>query len=125
MNISGTIGKSPEGGNQGFFRQNDKSEEVYKVIHYHTECQLIRRDIMTAPKTGGVHPKLGSRLRLWRISNGLKGQDLAAQIGISQGSLSDLENNKSHPSANTLAKLHKRSSINIMWLLTNKGEMSQ
>jgi len=66
---------------------------------------------------------LGSRLRHWRKSIGLKGYQLAMKIGISQGSLSDIENNKSLPSAETLAKLHKITGLNIIWLLMGDGPM--
>ncbi len=80
---------------------------------------------MTKQKKAGVQPYLGTRLNQWRIENGLKGYKLAAKLGISQGSLSDIQNNKSHPSADTLARFHKFTNINILWLLLNKGEMEQ
>ena len=73
----------------------------------------------------GVKPYLGTRLRKWRITNNLKGYELAKLIGISQGSLSDLENNVSHPSANTLALLYLNTTINIIWLLIQEGEMER
>ena len=72
-----------------------------------------------------VEPYLGTRLKKWRILNNLKGYELANAIGVSQGSLSDIENNKSHPSANTLALLYTRTNINIIWLLIKKGEMER
>lgn len=34
--------------------------------------------------------------------------------------MSDLENNKSLPSAETIARLHLKTNINIIWLLTGK-----
>ena len=69
----------------------------------------------------GVIEGVGSRLRQWRNSKNLKGYELAEMIHISQGSLSEIENNKTLPSAETLTKLHKYCKINIVWLLTNNG----
>lgn len=71
----------------------------------------------------GVIEGVGTRLREWRQKEGLKGYQLAEQIHLTQGSLSDIENNKSLPSAETLTKLYKYTQVNIIWLLTNKGPM--
>ncbi len=68
---------------------------------------------------------IGTRLRKWRKSCGLKGYELAKNIGISQGSLSDIENNKSLPSTETLIKLYKVTDINIIWLLMEEGPMNR
>ena len=46
---------------------------------------------------------------------------LSRLIKVSQGSLSDLENDKSLPSATTLANLSIYTDLNIYWLLTGKG----
>ncbi len=46
--------------------------------------------------------------------------ELSKKIEVSNGSLSDLENNKSQPSARTLANLCFAFDINIYWLLTGK-----
>jgi len=73
----------------------------------------------------GVKPYLGTRLKQWRKFNEMKGYQLAAQIGISQGSLSDLENNFSHPSCNTLGLFHLHTNINILWLMLEVGEMER
>ena len=69
----------------------------------------------------GTAKFLGSRLRQWRKSLPLKSFELAKLIKISQGSLSDIENNKSLPSADTIAKLYQHTDLNIIWLLTGKG----
>ena len=69
----------------------------------------------------GTVKYLGVRLRQWRKSLPLKSYQLAKLIKISQGSLSDIENCKSLPSADTLAKLHQHTNLNIIWLLTSKG----
>lgn len=68
---------------------------------------------------------LGTRLRQWRKILPLKSFELAKLIRISQGSLSDIENNKSLPSADTIAKLHLYSDLNIIWLLLGKGPMTR
>jgi len=71
----------------------------------------------------GVIEGVGTRLKKWRQSENLKGFELAEIIHISQGSLSEIENNKSLPSAETLAKLYKYTRVNIFWLLIDKGPM--
>lgn len=76
-------------------------------------------------KKYGAAKNLGSRLREWRKSVHIKGYELAKVIHISQGSLSDIENNKSLPSADTVAKLYQHTQINIIWLLTGKGPMNR
>ncbi len=71
----------------------------------------------------GTDGLLGNRLRFWRKTLPLKGYQLAQKIRISAGSLSEIESNKSLPSADTLAKLVKYSNLNILWLLTGEGVM--
>lgn len=61
--------------------------------------------------------KIGERLRLFRKSLGMKGVAFSKYIKTSQGSLSDLENSKSLPSATTLINLY-RQGCDIHWLLT-------
>ena len=68
---------------------------------------------------------LGDRLREWRRSVPLKSYELAKLISISQGSLSDIENNKSLPSADTISKIYLNTNINIIWLLTGRGAMKK
>ncbi len=72
---------------------------------------------------GGAAKNLGTRLRQWRKQLPLKSFELAKLIKISQGSLSDIENNKSLPSADTITKLYQYSDLNIIWLLLGKGPM--
>jgi transcriptional regulator with XRE-family HTH domain len=76
-------------------------------------------------KKGGAAKNLGTRLRQWRKTLPLKSFELAKLIKISQGSLSDIENNKSLPSADTIAKLYLYSDLNIIWLLLGKGPMTR
>ena len=66
---------------------------------------------------------VGKRLKVWRKHSALKLVELSKKIRISQGSLSDLENDKSLPSATTLANLCMYSNLNIYWLLTGRGLM--
>ncbi|MEK9630061.1 MAG: helix-turn-helix transcriptional regulator [Nitrospinota bacterium] len=63
----------------------------------------------------------GQRLRAWRKSVPFKLMELSEKIQVSQGSLSDLENDKSLPSATRLANLSLKTDLNIFWLLTGKG----
>ena len=70
----------------------------------------------------------GQRIKRWRQSQKppLKSFQLAELLKISQGSLSDIENNKSNPSAPTVVKLIKYTNINVYWVLTgNSGEMDK
>lgn len=57
------------------------------------------------------------------MSKGHKVADFAKLIGISQGSLSDIENGKTKPSAETLASIVRNTDINAAWLLTDIGDM--
>ncbi len=66
---------------------------------------------------------VGKRLRTWRKASSMKLMDLSKLIKVSQGSLSDLENDKSLPSATTLANLCMFSRLNLYWLLTGEGPM--
>ena len=76
-------------------------------------------------KNSGSAKFLGDRLREWRRSVPLKSYELAKLISISQGSLSDIENNKSLPSADTISKIYLSTNINIVWLLTGRGAMKK
>ncbi len=66
---------------------------------------------------------VGGRLKYWRKVSTLRLVDVAVLIRVSQGSLSDLENDKSLPSATTLTGLCQKTDINICWLLTGEGSM--
>lgn len=68
---------------------------------------------------------VGNRIRQWRKAIPIKGYELAKILKISQGSLSDIENNKSLPSADTIAKFHTNTNINILWLLTGEGPITK
>ena len=65
---------------------------------------------------------LGKRLRTYRKSMGLNVVAFANKIKISQGTLSELENGISAPSAQTLANLSQYTDADIVWLLTGKSK---
>jgi len=73
----------------------------------------------TEEQEGGLK-NIGDRLKLWRTRNGMKGYQLAESIRISQGSLSEIENGKSLPSAQTIIKLMNLEGLDISWLLTGE-----
>lgn len=64
--------------------------------------------------------RVGKRLRGEIESNFGKRKEykFAKQIKISQGSLSDILNGNSSPSAETLVRIHNRGKINMIFLLT-------
>ncbi len=66
---------------------------------------------------------VGGRLKYWRKVSRLRLVDVTKLIRVSQGSLSDLENDKSLPSANTLTGLFQKTDMSIRWLLTGEGSM--
>ena len=55
----------------------------------------------------------------------MKSYQLAKLIRISQGSLSDIENCKSFPLADTIAKLYQHTNLNVIWLFTGKGPIQK
>ncbi len=70
-------------------------------------------------------PKLknvGTRIRTWRKSIPMKSFELAKLLGVSQGSLSEIENNLSLPSATTIAAFYEYTDLSIVWMLTGKTE---
>lgn len=66
---------------------------------------------------------IGERLKEYRKEKNIKVTDFSNMIGVSQGTLSGLENDKSKPSADTLANLVRNTDINIGWLLTGEGQI--
>lgn len=92
-------------------------------IHFNNGIQLRNSQIkigdeMQNEKIGKTG--IGPRMRVWRKDEHLKGYEFAKLIGISQGSLSDIENNKSDPSAHTLVKFLTRTDVDWQWLLTGE-----
>jgi transcriptional regulator with XRE-family HTH domain len=66
---------------------------------------------------------IGRKIREYRLTKGLKLKEFAPLIGISQGSLSDIENEKTKPSADTVVSIVRTTRINPWWLLLDQGEM--
>jgi len=62
----------------------------------------------------------GPRIRKWRKAAGIKSYQLAKTLKVSQGSLSDIENGKSNPSAPTIVAFIKYTDIDWYWMLTGK-----
>ena len=63
----------------------------------------------------------GSRLKQYRIDKGWTGTQLAEIIGISQGSLSEIENGKREPSGKIFYGIATNTDIDIKWLLTGES----
>ena len=63
---------------------------------------------------------IGKRLKLWRKNKRMKATQLAESIKISQSSLSEIENGKNLPSAQTITNLMKLEGMDIFWLLTGE-----
>jgi len=65
----------------------------------------------------------GGRLNLYRESINYNIIEFSKLLNISQGSLSDIENNKAKPSYGPINELIQKTDINIYWLFTGNGEM--
>ena len=66
---------------------------------------------------------IGPRIKEYRLKKGLKLKQLAGIIGISHGSLSDIENQKTKPSSDTIIGLVEHTDISPAWLLTGEGSI--
>jgi len=62
----------------------------------------------------------GPRIRQWRKKRGIKSFGLAKILKVSQGSLSDIENEKSNPSALTIQSFILNTNINVFWMMTGQ-----
>ncbi|MNC78693.1 transcriptional repressor DicA [compost metagenome] len=60
--------------------------------------------------------KIGAKIKIVRKQLKLNQNDFAETIGISQGRLSEIEQEKTKPSAETLYELRKRFNIDLNWL---------
>lgn len=65
----------------------------------------------------------GDRLRTYRKAKRMTLKQLAKRLGIQHGAISQLETNKTNPSAKTLESYCKHTDINVEWLLTGEGSM--
>ena len=68
---------------------------------------------------------IGKRIKSYRLKKNLKATELSEKIGISQGTLSDIENDKTKPSADTLSLIIRHTDINPTWLLTGRGQIAK
>ena len=68
---------------------------------------------------------IGKRIKNYRLKQNLKVKELSEKIGISQGTLSDIENDKTKPSADTLSLIIRHTDINPGWLLTGRGLLTR
>jgi len=66
---------------------------------------------------------IGKRLRKWRSASKLKLIGLSEKINVAASSLSELENDKSLPSSETLVKIYNNTDLDVIWLLTGNGRM--
>jgi len=70
-----------------------------------------------------VKSGIGGRFRIWRKGQGYKAYKVCEMIkelggALSQGSLSDIENEKSDPSAETLRSWYLLPEIDLIYILT-------
>ena len=80
---------------------------------------------MSSVKIEKFKRAVGKRLRSYRKTLGLNVVNFAHKIKISQGTLSELENGISAPSAHTLANLSLYTDADVVWLLTGKGKKNK
>ena len=66
--------------------------------------------------------KIGCRLRESRKVLGLNLVTFSEKLGISAGSVSDIENGKTTPSAETIINILRNTEIDVEWLLTGQGK---
>ena len=59
---------------------------------------------------------IGEKVKAIRIENNLKQIEFAETIGISQWRLSEIEQGKTKPSAETLNELRKKFNVDLNWL---------
>ncbi|MCC3359681.1 helix-turn-helix domain-containing protein [Bacillus sp. REN16] len=62
---------------------------------------------------------LGNRIKYVRKTNKLNQVEFAKIIGISQGTLSEVEQDKYNPSIETIILIHKNFKVDLEWLLVN------
>ena len=82
---------------------------------------MSRKKINIRTKKLGIGP----RLKKYRISKGLKVEELGKLIGVAHGTISNTENEVTTVSAETLQKICRNTNINPLWLITGKGQMTQ
>ncbi len=101
--------------------ENDESAE--SPIQQHIQRVKAKRKKAVASKV--IKAGLGTRLREWRKAGKLNLSQLAKKLKIGITTISEIENNKTLPSAETLACLHKKTNLNILYLMFKEGDMLQ
>lgn len=67
--------------------------------------------------------EIGLRMQTIRKRLGFKQQNLAAELGISPASLSEIEAGRAKPMFDTIFNLTKKFRVNVYYLLHGQGEM--
>jgi len=67
--------------------------------------------------------EIGERLKAIRLHLGYNQRKFAAELGISSGSLSEIEKGKNKPRFDVIYNLAKKYKVNIYYLLHGKGKM--
>ncbi len=68
---------------------------------------------------------IGKRIKKYRLHKKLKGTELSKIINISQSALSEIENENTKPSSDTIISFVKNTDINPYWLLKGEGEIEE
>ncbi|MCL1999451.1 MAG: helix-turn-helix domain-containing protein [Turicibacter sp.] len=66
---------------------------------------------------------MNERIKQIRKSRGLKQREFGNRIGITTGSISNIEKGKRSPSEQTIMAICKEYKVNINWLKTGVGDM--
>jgi transcriptional regulator with XRE-family HTH domain len=66
---------------------------------------------------------IGKRIKEYRVSTRHKTVEFSRLVGVSQGTLSDIENEKSKPAFDTIEAIIRNTDINPSWLFTGQGPM--
>lgn len=67
---------------------------------------------------------IGSRIKTIRKLNGLNQVEFANKIGVSQGTLSELEQDKYKPSTDTVIAFSNKFKTDLNWLLTGLSSIT-
>lgn len=67
---------------------------------------------------------IGERIRKIRKLNELNQVEFSSMIGVSQGTLSELEQNRYKPAIDTLMQIRDRFDTDLLWLLYGENQLS-
>jgi transcriptional regulator with XRE-family HTH domain len=74
-------------------------------------------DLEMSTRKSEKFDSIGARIKHIRKPHGLNQVSFAESLGISQGTLSELEKNKFRQSVGTILQLHQKFDVDINWLL--------